>query len=55
MLASIATMLGNLDIVHWNQGHLDKAIVHFTQPVACHQEIGDKRSVGIQLGNLGAV
>ena len=50
---SAAHANGNLGLVHWRRGDLDKARQYMLRSLATHRELGMVRDVALDLGNLG--
>ena len=51
----IASSLGNIGLVYWNQGNYPKALKHYFEALEMNQELDDKREIAITLGNIGLV
>ena len=47
------SVLGNLGLLHHEQGRIEQARAHYEAALAIHREMGDRRFEGIVLGNLG--
>ena len=51
--SDLGTVLGNLGILHLEQGRPAEAGEHYEAALDIHREVGARRSEGIVLGNLG--
>jgi len=47
-----AITLGNLALLHYQQGRISEALEHYHQALAIAREVGDRRGEGIKLGDL---
>ena len=46
-------VLGDLALLHHNQGRIPEALEHYQQALAIAREVGNRRTEGVVLGNLG--
>jgi tetratricopeptide (TPR) repeat protein len=47
------SVLGNLGLLHYEQGQLKQALDYYEGALAIHREVGSRRFEGTVLGNLG--
>jgi len=51
----IASRLGSIGSVYWNQGDYEKALDHYLKALKMNEELGDEKGVATNLGNMGSV